>query len=354
MIRLLFFLLTILRTNQDIRASQLYTIDHEKLPLVKAFLEDIPQKYANFKEEFLNADQEAYRREIDREKVLLQRAKTFCFTLRKEGIPLKVSAVHDLSGLKELMSEHFVNYFPDDTSNKIDNFENGIEELELKLEDYGAQYEEYVAKYGKFRDWRFRVIIDKLLNITGEAKKPLSLKQDHEILSHLESLGFVNLNFSLSNKWQYHPGDQVKRYLKIYPQVERLILGCGHHLSSVVTDFLSLPREGFCAACNLTAFHDGDLTISLQSNDLCDVVADMHDERLWEGIKLKSWKVIADHSWGESFKQKNTLKAIYKSLSQDGVFEVWSLAKEDYQGAYQVGFKLSEEIKDKDLVLFKK
>lgn len=349
-------LLFALVVTENVWAQQLYDLNGEKLAEAREYIITLPDggPFQAFKEEFINAAQEAHRGDVDLTEVLLNRVKSFCFTLRQPGVVIPASTVHTLDDLRSLMYKHFAEHFSHEWKGKTDSFEKGIVQLRENLGQYATKYYRYIERYGTLREWRFRSLIDPLINSNGESKEGGQKDCDQTLLHHLISIGFIKPKVPLTEGFIYQPDELVRIYLDENPLVSRLVLGCGHHLSATITSFLEVPHEAYCAACELTDFHDGDLTIALLSGDLSDIVADMHDPILWEALKMKRWEYIADHSWGASFDQEATLKAIYDALDDHGLFEVWGGDSVKNSKASDVGFKVAYTDEKRHLVCFKK
>lgn len=340
--------------KNQVGRDQLYQLDMERLSCIEPILCDLPPSFKGYTHSLMGGDKELYREKVNIDEGILREVRKFCFQIREPEVELKISGLKTLSEIQGLMLDHFKIYFPKEIEGKILELEKGIAEVKCTALTYAEQYDEFVSIYGIKRDMPFKFFIDDLINVKREERDPLIQKEANAVVKDLIRLGFIQTCYPLAKSFVYEPGVLVEAYMEKYPEVNRLILGCGHHLYSGVTDFFGVPREGFCSECNLTPFHHGDLTISLLRNDFSDVIGDMNDERIWDALKRRSWKLIGDHSWAASFERRETLQAIYDSLAEDGMFEVWVLPDSYIGRALDVGFQLFEINKEKNVAYFKK
>jgi hypothetical protein len=335
--------------------NDLYEIDFSKCELARARLAELPEHpYKELINDFNLITSKMLRPNIDKEAIFLKCVINLGYQERKEGVSLKLYECKTVASVIDIMTNHFKEHFEADWEEKAKDFQEGIDRVWHMLTDYIAQYEDYRKTYGPIKTWKIKNYINRLLNIDD---LPLSITQQalyETVYDMLIKTGFVRSAIHTTRHFKYNPGVMVRAYMNTYKDVDRLILGCGHHLSGQVSDYLGIEREAFCGMCDLTHFHHGDLTIALYTSDLPDVVANMHDDRIWEVLKERRWKIIGDHSWGESLNNRATLKRIYNCLDDDGIFEIWFVSKDLIAKAYDVGFKVFEEIPEKQLVVLKK
>ncbi len=352
-------------THNLMAMDSLYTLDFSKLdeakkvietthdlPMAKAFLDLISEKDRNpIEETYLEAKRVIVAREY---------ARTF---KQKGELPLwKAKSLEDILGIVRVYYANPENLdTPHDSQQTLDaflkNFNVVIDELMTSVTKKVETYNEFVTTMGTIRKWKFEDYISCLLGIPTRYSDD-GMAEKEKIFTLLKTSGFLRTDIRSVKKFKYDPTFPVLHFMENHPQTSNLVLGCGHHIHQDIVYDLNLPQESFCGCCNVTKFHLGDFTIALSAQDICDVIADMHDKRIWDILKTKpgGWKKIADHSWSESLNNPETLKHIYSALSPDGVFELLDIHPEEKirETLIPIGFKLKGIDQENQLMFFVK
>lgn len=350
----------------------LYTLDFDKLQDAEAALKMTAN--SNTTEAFLSLIPQAIRKPLEQdflEQKYLQEAKNYAQEFKQEKKAIPLWKVHSVDEVHQAV----INYFCDADNlsnpqeagtaveNYLDTWADAVDRKMQTIKENVKAYNAYIETMGPKREWKFKGYIDNLLGIvkanTSLASLEASLEEKQDIFTLLKKSGFLKTEIETVKDFEYTPLFPVLHFMENHPTISTLVLGCGHHLHSEVSDQLNIQREAFCGVCNLTPNHHlDDFAISLLAYDIPDVVCDMNDPRLWEVLKTKEggWKKIAEHSmYNFGILEDRTLISIYESLSDNGIFEICATPSEEaINRAKKAGLILKETDEKKHLMFFKK
>lgn len=363
---MVFRIFAFLTFTQSVMAMDaVYTFDFTKLNEAKSGVELCLQ--SPHAEHFLKLVPQAPRTPIGApylEKKRLQVARDYAFTFKEMGV-LKLYQGNSIEEINTLLVQYLYEptnlHDPLQAEQKINTYYETYEQNNTKTMDSIQKdiqiYNEFVTQSGPWRDWLFKDFVNNLLGIP-EPNTTNDLAEREAIFTILKSTEFLITDIESVQQFSYNPIFPIYHFLQTNPTPDTLILGCGHHIDRDVPYRLDQPLEAYCGMCNLTQCHQGELTIALAAGDIPDVVADMHDKRIWDILKEnpEGWKKIADHSWSVSLGKESTLKHIYDSLSPNGIFEIWDLhpQEEIMKTLGPIGFKFMGVDKEKKLMFFGK
>jgi hypothetical protein len=182
-----------------------------------------------------------------------------------------------------------------------------------------------------------QLVINEILGLGIPLDNEENKKMREDYFQLMINTKLIETEFKTLDDFFYDPGLVVK---KIWDskKIDQVILGCGK-----TAEFC----PGSCYYRNENTNHENSLKIDIQPDSLPDVVADMHDPRLWKAIPKISLNRVLDHTNGKFlFEDKETLESIYYRLKPEGtlVFEV-ELDNENAELLKGAGFIISEDQK---------
>lgn len=163
--------------------------------------------------------------------------------------------------------------------------------VELALKEYKSM----ISRVGKIQTAPFVEIANSILSIScGDS----GLSTKKILWELMKKTGFIRSSIDCVENFMYSPFQITKNFLKENQTFRKLVIACGHFLSSrICEDILYTRREASCGMCD-KAPHLEEITMSLQARDNPDILADVCDTRFWDAIPDLHFDSISDDSLG--------------------------------------------------------
>jgi hypothetical protein len=156
----------------------------------------------------------------------------------------------------------------------------------------------------------------------------------------MKETGFLRTQYQSLDDVRYDSAQAVSAFLVAHPGVDRIYLGCGNTVDMNPLSCITRRED------SKSVEHSVALKIDISSGIAPDVLADVHDPRIWEVIPPNSMESIQDHSHGAADICKagvRTLDFIFRSLKPGCYLAGSSWEENDLQRLKAAGFVILDD-----------
>lgn len=159
---------------------------------------------------------------------------------------------------------------------------------------------------------------------------PNDLEERKEVFKLLKTSGVLITSVEDLASFKYDPAQEVVSFLANHPEVDTLVVGCGHFFSHDSFPYTNMRASfGGCESCKHPTHHKNELTLDLDIGQNPDVIGDGTDVNIWNAIPEGRLARIVDDTWGGIFSNPNAdlQTPLYRALKPGGkiTFEDYSL-----------------------------
>lgn len=166
-------------------------------------------------------------------------------------------------------------------------------------------------KYQGINPFLIMYVVHEIFGFFNFEKSSFELRKKY--FDFMKKSGLIETHATNVNDLSYNPGQIIKKLLNNNPNYTAIILGCGD------------ITKTYLGSCFWDLEHENAFTVDIAPTENPDVVSDMHDSKLWEGIYDSRLESIRDHTHGyflfNDERYFSTLKNIYRCLKPNGYFE---------------------------------
>lgn len=171
------------------------------------------------------------------------------------------------------------------------------------------------------QEYPLRKLTSKLAGIIEDWSSP-SLEHRVEVFDVLKNSGVLKTSIDNLSTFKYSPAQEVVNFLNKHPEIDTIVIGCGHFIPEMNADNLAalLKFEGDgCKMCQHPTHHLGEMTLNMGFGEHSDVIGDGADVDIWKAVPQNRLKRIVNETWIPGFfEAKEGLMDLLKAILRPG------------------------------------